>query len=184
MTLITRGDFVIVEDMTGMSVMGLQEMLRTISFWLEDIPGVIPDGIFGPETKDSVTAFQIVYGLKPTGEVDSQTWQRIREVYFQFNEIYGLPDECVFVVSEVDIKEGDESPELFVIQGMIKAISTELANVPLVDVNGVHDEKSVAAVIFIQNITGIEPTGNIDTRTYKNIANLYSSNVAKRINLD
>ena len=64
----------IVEDMTGMSVMGLQEMLRTISFWLEDIPSVIPDGIFGPKTKDSVTAFQTVYGLKPTGEVDSQTW--------------------------------------------------------------------------------------------------------------
>lgn len=184
MTLTTGSDFVIVEDMTGMSVMGLQEMLRTISFWLEDIPSVITDGIFGPETKDSVTAFQTVYGLKPTGEVDSRTWQRIRDVYFQLNELYGLPDECVFIVSEVDIKEGDETPELFVIQGMIKAISTELANVPQIDINGVHDEKSVAAVIFIQNITGIEPTGDIDTRTYNNIANLYSSNVSKRIKLD
>lgn len=174
----------IVEDMTGMSVMGLQEMLRTIAYRLEDIPSVIPDGIFGPGTKESVTSFQTVYGLKPTGEVDSQTWQRIRDVYFQLNEIYGLPGECVFIVSEVDIKEGDETPELFVIQGMIKAISTELANVPQIDINGVHDEKSVAAVIFIQNITGIEPTGNIDTKTYNNIANLYSSNVSKRINLD
>ena len=53
----------IVENTDGKSVRGLQDMLRNISYYIEDIDSVIPDGIFSEETKNSVISFQKILAL-------------------------------------------------------------------------------------------------------------------------
>jgi len=59
----------------------LEIMLSYIATKEPDLPTVSVDGIFDSATKTSVIAFQILYQLEPTGEVNADTWNKITEVY-------------------------------------------------------------------------------------------------------
>ena len=172
----------IVENFDTMPVRGLQNMLRNISYYVEDILPVIPDGNFTENTKESVISFQKVYGLEPSGEVDNVTWQKIRDINNELNKVYVSPFAFSVFGKQMLVNKGEERHELYVIQAMLYAIFLNYTNAPDLDITGVHDEKSVDAVIFVQRIAGLEPTGIIDTITYNNIANLYTSSVAKKNN--
>ena len=65
----------------GMPIRTLQTMLRAISRLNENIPSVVPDGIYGNDTVRTVTAFQRQFGLPVTGVVNQGTWNRIVEIY-------------------------------------------------------------------------------------------------------
>ena len=171
----------VVEDGRGMSVRGLQTMLRGIAFNSGDIPTVIPDGIFGEKTKDSVLAFQRAYGLPINGEVDVTTWQRIRDVYFQLEEMYNMAQIPVIISEDINYIMGDETLELSVIQAMMLAISGVVENMPEIEVTGIHDNKSVNGVAFIQEKSGLEPTGVIDIPTSNAIIYMYSANVIRQL---
>ena len=172
----------IINDFDGKPVRGLQSMLRNISYYVEDVLPVIPDGNFTEDTKNSIISFQKIYGLNPNGEVDNETWEKIRDINNELNEIYIQPVKFPVFGKRVVVYEGDERSELYVIQAMLYAIFLEVPNSPTVGITGRHDENSVNAVIFIQEIIGLEPTGIIDTQTYNGIADLYTTTVAKKIN--
>ncbi len=66
---------------TGDKVRHLQYMLSVLSAYINDIPDVTVDGIFGPATRSAVIAAQEFFGLPQTGVVDADTWD---EIYDQF----------------------------------------------------------------------------------------------------
>ncbi len=66
---------------TGDKVRHLQYMLSVLSAYIQNIPPVEVDGIFGPSTRDAVLAAQRWFGLPQTGAVDEATWD---EIYDQF----------------------------------------------------------------------------------------------------
>ena len=82
---------------TGDKVRHLQYMLSILSAYIQNIPPVTIDGIFGPATKDAVVAAQRWFGLPETGQVDDRTWD---EIYDQFAGIENtsLRDGEVFPV--------------------------------------------------------------------------------------
>ena len=69
------------EGDTGDKVRHLQYMLSILSAYIQNIPTVAIDGIFGPATRDAVVAAQRWLGLPETGQVDDRTWD---EIYDQF----------------------------------------------------------------------------------------------------
>ena len=69
------------EGATGDKVRHLQYMLSVISAYINNIPDVDVDGIFGPATENAVVAAQRYFGLPQTGVVDAATWD---EIYDQF----------------------------------------------------------------------------------------------------
>ena len=66
---------------TGDKVRHLQYMLSVLSAYINSIPPVGVDGIFGPATRSAVLAAQRYFGLPQTGTVDAATWD---EIYDQF----------------------------------------------------------------------------------------------------
>ena len=66
---------------TGDKVRHLQYMLSVLSAYIQNIPPVEVDGIFGPATENAVIAAQRWFGLPQTGAVDAATWD---EIYDQF----------------------------------------------------------------------------------------------------
>ncbi len=68
----------------GDKVRHLQYMLSVLSSYIQQIPPVNVDGIFGPVTEEAVTAAQRYFGLPQTGIVDDTTWDNI---YDQFSGI-------------------------------------------------------------------------------------------------
>lgn len=64
------------EGSRGENVWLMQDYLRIIS-QRYPIPTVLPDGVFGPQTRAAVVAFQRSFGLTPDGIIGPDTWNRI-----------------------------------------------------------------------------------------------------------
>lgn len=75
---------------SGDKVRQMQEQLDAIAAVYAAIPGVIPDGVYGPATARSVREFQSVFGLPETGVVDFATWYRISHIYVGISRIAEL----------------------------------------------------------------------------------------------
>jgi len=70
------------EGSRGDKVRHLQYMLSVISAFINEIPPVNIDGIYGPATESAVIAAQRWFGLPQTGVTDDTTWD---EIYDQFS---------------------------------------------------------------------------------------------------
>ena len=68
----------------GDKVRHLQYMLSIMSAYINEIPPLTIDGIYGPKTESAVIAAQAWFGLPQTGVVDPETWD---EIYDQFSGI-------------------------------------------------------------------------------------------------
>lgn len=65
------------EGSRGDNVRLMQEYLQTIRQRYTSIPPLSADGIFGPDTRRSVVAFQNTFGLEADGIIGRNTWDRI-----------------------------------------------------------------------------------------------------------
>lgn len=70
------------EGSRGDKVRHLQYMLSVIAAFINEIPPVNIDGIYGPATENAVIAAQRWFGLPQTGVTDDATWD---EIYDQFS---------------------------------------------------------------------------------------------------
>ena len=75
---------------SGNKVRQIQEQLNTIAEAYPAVPVVTVDGIYGPETQNSVRIFQSIFGLDQTGIVDYPTWYKIQEIYVAVSRIAEL----------------------------------------------------------------------------------------------
>ncbi len=62
---------------TGQKVRQLQFMLRVVAEYVDNIPTIAEDGIFGEATRNAVIAFQRFAGLTPDGIVGPATWSAL-----------------------------------------------------------------------------------------------------------
>ena len=69
------------EGDTGVRVEQLQFMLEVLAQFVDEIPHLAIDGIFGPGTRESVLSFQRWAGLEQTGQVGDVTWNRLYDEY-------------------------------------------------------------------------------------------------------
>lgn len=72
---------------SGPKVRQMQEQLNAISAVYTAIPSLVPDGIFGENTRRSVEEFQSVFGLPVTGVVDYRTWYKISQIFVAVTRI-------------------------------------------------------------------------------------------------
>ena len=163
------------------NIESLQMMLRNIAGEIDDVATVVPDGIFGPQTLESVQSFQQKYGLEPTGVVDFDTWNKIVDVSQAIDDATnpGRP-VLAFDESNDEILPGQSPIELYVIQAMMKALSREIDDLVDLEVTGTHDIPSVNAVKKIQISMGLEDDGIITIEFYNNLSQLYEVYVTRR----
>ncbi len=130
------------ESMRARPVYNLQTFLRGISKNDERVYPVVPDGIYGEDTKRSVESFQNAYNLPATGEVDSETWGAIVREY-EIYERYLEPVSGLRIIRNDEIiLKGDNHSGIYIIQAMINSLSDKFSNFKPVDINGVYDEKT------------------------------------------
>lgn len=164
-----------VVERDGTPVRNLQNMLRIISQYYNNIPLIIADGIFGETTKNAVISFQEIYNLPPTGEVDIITFEEIVRVNNLAEE--GLRPHRktgIIVLPRFEIAPGESSEQLNVIKGMVKNIASRFDNINDVTViNEVYDEEFVEIIKQLQELSELEATGIIDKKTFDIISYLY-----------
>ena len=75
---------------SGQNVYQIQKQLARIAKAYPAIPSIVPDGIYGPKTKEAVEKFQAVFGLPVSGVVDYNTWYEISNIYVAVTRIAEL----------------------------------------------------------------------------------------------
>ena len=159
------------ESFLSQPVRSLQTMLRVIA---EDDPShkaLIPDGIYGPETMASVTIFQRIHGLPATGVTDQETWDAIVSVYEPalIRRDRAWPLEINLDPSQV-IRRGERHPHVYLVQGMLSALSRVYESVPQPSNSGILDDATSDSIASFQMLNNLPMTGHLDKITWKHLA--------------
>lgn len=172
------------ESFVGQPVRSLQTMLRTIAEYNGSIPTVIPDGLYGKETRDAVTMFQRNNSLPSTGIVDQQTWERIVDRYedalIYIDKAY--PIEIIMNPNKIYVR-GDRSPNLYLAQAILDYLSTQHAPISAPSRDGLLDELTAASILSFQNLNGLQPTGDLDRKTWQYLSKQFTLNANRDENL-
>lgn len=171
------------ESFIGQPIRALQTMLRVISESDPNYPGVIPDGIYGPQTMAAVSAFQRGHGLPVTGVTDRRTWDAIVAVHAPALIAIGeaQPIEVILNPNQV-IRRGEKHPVLYLAQGMLTVLSNVYKSIGTPGLSGILDDATADSIASFQSLNALPMTGNLDKRTWKLLALQYplASNIETR----
>lgn len=155
-------------------IRSLQLMLRTIAFATGEIPAVIPDGIFGASTEDAVSVFQKVYSLPVTGVADEETFRAIVSAYNLANEALSPVQSAVFLFpTGLVISGGQHHPHVRLAQAMLLALRQEFPALTSTAVSGILDPVTAENLRLLQELSGLEVTGQLDKRSWNLLSRLY-----------
>lgn len=158
----------------GQPVRSLQTMLRILAEDDHTLATVIPDGIYGTQTRNAVAAFQRKYGIPVTGVTDQATWERI--VAEQTSALVRLgpaePLQLILNPNQV-LRRGERHPYLYLVQSMLTALSQVYASILAPVINGVLDEATADALAVFQRLCSLPQTGELDKITWKHLALQY-----------
>lgn len=132
------------------------------------------DGVFGPQTREAVTAYQQLVGLPMTGAVDRETWYALLSTYQSvllsqpeqewLGQFVGLPE--TFLVKGMRGKAVRQAQQL------INIIARGYAEVPAVAEDGIFGDATESSVASIQSLLGLPATGAIGPLTWEGMADL------------
>jgi len=153
----------------------VQYFINVLSAFYSTIPAVDIDGILGPQTRQSIIAFQKAVDIPVTGLIDDQTWTSM------YNSIVGilntLPPSAIALPSllyqNILYKLGSEGPGVYIIQQYLSYISTFLTDIPEVTPDGEFGPNTQEAVIAFQNRFGLTPDGIVGQTTWDKIVEVY-----------
>lgn len=155
----------------------VQEFLRGISQLNPKIPSVIPDGIFGKETVESVRAFQLEYGLPVTGEVDLRTWNELLRQFAAVEKRFNVKPVAleIFPQEEESIGLGDTGATVLAIELMLNKLAENYKNIPHTDNGGTFDRQTEKSVTEFQKRSGMERNGRVNRDTWDILASTFNA---------
>ena len=169
----------IVEGDTGSEVELIQRKLNRISVNYPGIPKIYPvDGFFNGSTLAAVKKFQEVFELEPDGIIGKATWYKIQLVYNAVKKLQettseGLKLSDISTTFGTDLKEGDSSEGVLVLQYYLSYIALFVPTVPEVGYDGSFGPQTTAAVKAFQRTYGLGENGIVDRKTWDTIENVY-----------
>ena len=163
------------ESFVQQPVRSLQTMLRTIASIEPNQINVIPDGIYGSQTAAAVRSFQRRQGLNPTGVADQATHERIIQEYEQayIEAKKAQPVQINLDPGQV-LRRGEQNNHIYLAQSMLTVLHLLDSRIPLPPHNGILDPGTAESVAAFQSFAGLPPTGEIDKRTWKDLALYYA----------
>ena len=145
-------------------------MLRVIAAHHNDLPSVIPDGIYSQQTASAVSAFQRKFGLPITGIANQGTWEMIVSVY-KPALIHVSPAQPIEIVLEPNqvIRRGERHHSIYLTQAMLMAMSKDYGSIPEPPLSGIVDSGTVDSLSAFQRLSGLPITGELDKVTWKHL---------------
>lgn len=160
---------------TGDQVRVIQYYLNVIAYFNQNLNNFAIDGIYGEDTANGVSTFQNFYGLNPTGVVDRQTWEKIREIYDDIRN--NLPPNYSGQKAKLYpgyvLSQGMRGENVRDLQTYLARISTFIPEIPTIAVDGIYGENTANAVRIFQRLYSIPVSGSVGPITWFNIAREY-----------
>ena len=159
---------------TGIMVSVLQYYLNTISVYYAEVPEVYPDGIYGPQTEEAVSAVQRLFALDETGILDRQTLFAIYDIYLGLTEVIDEADVTVAAPYGGQLLTvGSSGADVRRLQYYIGVISTVYSEITAPQIAGEYGKETEDAVSALQGIFGITVTGITGPITWDAITSEY-----------
>ena len=156
------------------AVYELQTYLRNISRTDAAVPSLIPDGIYGEETAESVMAFQRRHLLPQTGKVDFDTWKKLREESEKALFIFSRPLQTAPVTDrDFPLKKGKDSHLNGNINLMLTRLSEFYENFSGASPSSVYTDETERLTGIFQQLSGNTVTGEVDKNTWNLLSSLY-----------
>lgn len=158
----------------GQPIRALQTMLRVIAEHTGEIPSLIPDGIYGPETVRAVSIFQRNHGLPVSGVADQETWETVVTLYEPalVEQDEAEPLHIILNPGQV-IRKGERHPHLYLVQSILLVLSQAYGSIGEVEITGLLDNATEDALFSFQQLSGLPATGRLDKQTWKSLALQY-----------
>lgn len=162
------------ESFTCQPVRSLQTMLRVLAEDDGELPTLVPDGIYGAQTRQAVTAFQRKFGIPVTGVADQLTWERIVAEHAPAMIRLGPAEPLRLILNPNQvIRRGEAHPYLFLVQGMLTTLAEIYGSLLAPGMSGVLDESTAQSLGSFQYLSALPQTGELDKITWKHLAMQY-----------
>lgn len=159
------------ETFVSQPVRSLQQMLRVIGEDRGQSTSVVPDGIFGQQTRGAVTQFQRQNGIPITGVADQVTFERIADAYEPAMTRVGPAQPLQLILNPNQVlSRGENHPYLYLVQAMLLALHEIYGSVSPVEMTGVLDGPTEQALSDFQYLSGLPASGELDKVTWKHLA--------------
>jgi peptidoglycan hydrolase-like protein with peptidoglycan-binding domain len=161
------------------------DAVRTMQLYLNRILGrytnqiINPvDGVFGPQTRDSVIMFQRIYSLPQTGNIDRRTWYEISRIYAVEKALWEMYSEGERVgIGRTPptrvIRRNDQGPMVVELQFLLDFIGMYHTEIPFVAQTSRFDTLTEAGVRAFQSLFGITSDGIVGATTWRKLYDVY-----------
>ena len=159
------------ESFIGQPIRSLQTMLRVIAENDGNLPSVVPDGFYGPDTTRAVSAFQRRVGLPVTGTADQDTWDAIVPVY-QAALVEVVEAEPLLIILDPGqvIHRGESNPHIYLVQAILTVLRDTYGSIPQVPSTGILDVPTSDALSVFLELSLLPITGELDKHTWRHLA--------------
>lgn len=167
-------------EMLAQPVRSLQYMLRRLSLIDDRLIEVVADGIFGEQTLEAVMRFQRAFHPPVTGVVDRDTWNAIRDLWYQAEEQLAPPRSSrLFPGEQTKVAPGTDREFMIVPQTMLQVLSRQFNGISANVADGIHGDVSAENARWLQRAGGLPQTGIMDHQTWDVLSRLYEIFVVK-----
>ena len=164
---------------SGNDVKLIQTRLNRISRNYPAIPKIaLIDGIFATDTLDAVRAFQEIFSLPQTGQVDRSTWYAIARIYAGVKSLSDLNSEGIAPEEVTDLfarelSLGYTGRGASDLQYFLRFIAEFNPAVEAPAIDGVFGTETESAVRSFQREYGLPETGIVNLPTWEAIYSAY-----------
>ena len=137
------------------------------------IPNIVPDGIFGAQTRSAVIAFQNTFGLTADGIVGPATWAALEK---QFETAYddNNPGSYFGAYPGVVLREGNRGLRVQQMQFYLLYLHYSYSSIPKINADGIFGPATTAAVRAFQAKFGLTQDGVVGLATWTELYSIYS----------
>lgn len=163
------------EQYVGQPIRSLQTMLRTIAHADETLVRLVPDGIYGPNTVQAVREFQRQQELPSREKRTTRPGTRSSPFTREKALPCSRPRRCASGGHRIRCCPRAAGIRIcFLCRRCCRRWGGFSSTRPPVRATGVHDAASVAAVRWLQKLSGLPQTGAIDQTTWAYLSGLYT----------
>ena len=135
-------------------------------------------GVFTEQTAEAVRAFQRIFSLPQTGEIDEATWYAMQRINAAVKRLSDLDSEGVSIdevtgLCPPQLGRGATGDPVRFVQYYLNFVAYYNNRVPPVDFNGIFDEKTENSVRAFQAEYGLPVTGIVDVYTLNMLYDMY-----------